>query len=158
LSDTQESTGGKFPTQDQVSAGGVAFRPGPAGPEVVVVRVPPQGRWQLPKGLVGADERPEDAAVREVGEEAGIRAELLAPIQVIEYWYVAPGRNWRVRFHKFVHFFLMAYRGGDVAGHDREVEEARWVPIAEAMDMLAFKNERAVVARASDMIAEMERS
>jgi 8-oxo-dGTP pyrophosphatase MutT (NUDIX family) len=57
-----------------------------------------------------------------------------------------------VRFHKFVHFFLLRFLAGDVSGHDREVNEARWVEIGEAAAMLAFKGERAVVLRAREMI------
>lgn len=143
----------KIPTMDQVSAGGVAFRSkGKAGPEVVIVSVLPQGRWQLPKGIVDKGESPEEAAVREVREEAGIETDLLASIDIIEYWYVSERRGQRVRYHKYVHFFLLDYRDGDVSNHDHEVAEARWVSIDEAIRMLAFKSERAVVEKAREMI------
>jgi 8-oxo-dGTP pyrophosphatase MutT (NUDIX family) len=140
-------------TEDQVSAGGVAFRRGAGGPEVALICVGPRRRWQLPKGLVDPGESPEKTAVREVREETGLATELLAPIEVIEYWYVGTNGDRRVRFHKFVHFFLLAYRSGDIRDHDREVEEARWVPLDAAVSMLAFANERAVVARARSMMA-----
>jgi 8-oxo-dGTP pyrophosphatase MutT (NUDIX family) len=143
----------KIPTLDQVSAGGVAFRSkGKAGAEVVIVSVMPQGRWQLPKGIVDKGESPEEAAVREVREEAGIETDLLASIDIIEYWYVSERRGQRVRYHKFVHFFLLNYRDGDVSNHDHEVAEARWVSIDEAIGMLAFKSERMVVEKAREMI------
>jgi hypothetical protein len=60
-----------------------------------------------------------------------------------------------VRFHKFVHFYLLRYTAGEVSDHDHEVNEARWVEIAEAARMLAFKGERTVLARAREMIEEM---
>jgi 8-oxo-dGTP pyrophosphatase MutT (NUDIX family) len=143
----------KIPTLDQVSAGGVAFRSkGKAGTEVVIVSVIPQGRWQLPKGIVDKGESPEEAALREVREEAGIETDLLASIDIIEYWYVSERRGQRVRYHKYVHFFLLAYRDGDVSNHDHEVAEARWVSMDEAIGMLAFKSERAVVEKAREMI------
>jgi 8-oxo-dGTP pyrophosphatase MutT (NUDIX family) len=89
-----------------------------------------------------------------VREEAGIDGDVIAPIDTIEYWYVATDRDGvRVRFHKSVHFFLILHRAGDVRDHDNEVEEARWLGIGEALELLAFKNERSVVARASEMIA-----
>ncbi len=143
-----------MPTYDQVSAGGVAVRFGRAGAEVALVSVGPRGRWQLPKGLVDPGETPEAAAVR---EEAGIETDVVAPIDTIEYWYVGRRGGGRVRFHKRVHFFLLAYRAGRVSEHDREVNEARWVLLERAKALLAFANERRVVARAEAMIAERGR-
>jgi len=122
--------------------------------EVVLVSVGPQHRWQLPKGLVEPGEPPEQTAAREVREEAGVDADLVAPIDVIEYWYVATHSRERVRYHKRVHFFLFRYRSGDVADHDHEVHEARWVPAADAPEMLAFANERRVVERGLAMGSE----
>ena len=147
-----------FPTIDQTSAGGVAYRVRDGVTEVALISVRSRKagagtRWQLPKGIVEPDEPPEAAAVREVREEAGIACTLVAPIETIEYWYVATERDGsRVRFHKRVHFFLFRYESGDVADHDHEVEEARWVEIAEAERMLEFTNERKVVAKARGMI------
>jgi 8-oxo-dGTP pyrophosphatase MutT (NUDIX family) len=123
--------------------------------EMALVKVGPKGRWQLPKGIVDAGEEPEQTAVREVREEAGVEARLLAPIEVIEYWYVGNDRGGkRVRFHKFVHMFLLEYISGDVGDHDYEVEEARWVPLREAEAMLAFESERKAMHRAVQMILE----
>jgi 8-oxo-dGTP pyrophosphatase MutT (NUDIX family) len=147
----------KISTLNQVSAGGVAFRLSEFEPEVAIVAVMPGERWQLPKGIIDKGESPEVAAQREVREEAGIETELLAPIETIEYWYVSERRGRRVRYHKFVHFFLLAYRDGDVSNHDHEVSEARWVSIDEALGMLAFKSERAVVEKAREMIIALSR-
>lgn len=142
----------KIPTEEQVSAGGVAFRRVESVTEIAIVLMKPNRRWQLPKGLVDEGETQEQAALREVREEAGISAELLASIDTIEYWYVNERRGQRVRFHKFVHFFLMKYVSGDVADHDREVFEARWVSLDDAVKMLEFKTEREVVEKAREMI------
>ncbi len=144
----------KLPVQEQVSAGGVAYRITDSGPEVVLVRVGP-ARWQLPKGLVGENESPEQAALREVREEAGIDGQMLAPIETIEYWYVGSAGGQRYRFHKRVHFFLMAYRSGDPADHDWEVQEARWVPLPDASGLLTFNSERTVVEKAAARIADL---
>lgn len=149
---SKAAPGVKLPTLDQVSAGGVAFRSGKPVPEVAIISTKPGGRWQLPKGIVDEGESPEEAAVREVREEAGIETDLLRPIETVEYWYVGERLGRKVRYHKFVHFFLLAYRGGDVADHDHEVVEARWVGIDEAQAMLAFKSERAVVEKARGII------
>jgi 8-oxo-dGTP pyrophosphatase MutT (NUDIX family) len=142
----------RIETREQVSAGGVVFRRHGARVEVAIISVGSEPRWQLPKGIVEAGEMPEATALREVREETGLEADIVAPLEVIEYWYYSKGEAPRVRYHKFVHFFLMRYTSGDVSDHDTEVNEARWVEIEEAAGMLAFKSERKVVelARALD--------
>ena len=142
-----------IPTEEQTSAGGVAFRRLGGRVEVALVKTKPKGRWQLPKGIVDPGETPEATALREVREEAGLDTELVAPLDVIAYWYVGQRGGGRVRYHKRVHFFLLAYRAGDVRDHDHEVEEARWVAVEEAGAMLAFPNERRVVEMAMERLA-----
>ena len=78
-------------------------------------------------------------------------------IETIEYWYRAVRYGKPVRYHKFVHFYLLEYRSGDVSDHDHEVEAARWVSFDKAVEMLAFESERRVVEEARKMIAAMTR-
>lgn len=139
-------------TKDQISAGGVAFRRAKSGLKLAIVSVKPSLRWQLPKGIVDPGETPEVTAVREVREEAGVQTELLELIDTVEYWYqrVQFGKN--IRFHKFVHFYLLQYIDGDVKDHDHEVAEARWVSFEQAIEMLAFRTEREVVEKAQNLI------
>ena len=142
----------KVATLDQVSAGGVAFRWRDSVPEIAIVSMKPKLRWQLPKGIVDPSETPEITAVREVREEAGIESKLLELIDIIEYWYRSTKNGKPVRFHKFVHFYLLEYVSGDVSNHDHEIEESSWVSFDDAIDMLAFKSERDVVEKAKGMI------
>jgi len=141
-------------TVEQISAGGAAFRLENDVYEIALIAVGASRRWQLPKGLIDAGESAETAALREVREEAGIETELLAPIETIEYWYFGNYRGERERFHKSVHFYLLAFRGGAVENHDSEVVEARWVKAEDAIEMLAFKSEKAVVEKALKMISQ----
>lgn len=141
-----------FETREQVSAGGVVFRRRGGSVEVALISVGEANRWQLPKGLIGRGETPERAALREVREETGLEAEIVAPLDTVEYWYFSQGGAARVRFHKRVHFFLMRFVAGDVEAHDAEVNEARWVGIEDAAGMLAFKGERKVVGQAREMV------
>ena len=151
--DPAGSASAKPPTETQVSAGGVVVRQLSGQPaEVVLISVGPQPRWQLPKGLIDGDETPEAAATREVREETGITGALVAPLEKVEYWYVATRQGTRIRYHKFVHFFLFTYIAGDVADHDHEVNEARWMPFAEALALLAFASERRVVEQALALV------
>ncbi len=143
-------------TKLQISAGGVAFRRRARQVEVALISVGTPPRWQLPKGLVDSGESSVEAAAREVREEAGIETEALDLIERVEYWYYATERGARVRYHKFVDFYLMRYRRGDVRRHDHEVNEARWVEIGQAQGQLAFKSERGVVERARAMIDSLD--
>ena len=139
-------------TVHQQSAGGVAFRDTENGSEMVVIKTAEEGRWQLPKGIIDPGETAEKAALREVREEAGITCELVEPIDTIEYWFVGSYDGPRKRYHKKVSFFLMKYLAGDVADHDHEVVEARWVSFEDALAMLAFKNEKEVLEKARQMV------
>lgn len=142
----------KLPIIQQVSAGGVVYRERDGRFQIVIVAVNPTLRWQLPKGIVDEGETPEMTAVREVREEAGVNAELLMMLDTIEYWYAGNIKDERVRFHKFVHFYLMKYRDGSIEDHDHEIAEARWVEINESLKMLTFKSEREIVQKAIEMI------
>ena len=150
----KKSSSVKIPIRDQVSAGGVVYRGDPGNVEVVIVSVGSEKRWQLPKGLVDKDEKPELTAVREAREEAGVVSEVVEHIETIEYWYVGLENGIRVRFHKRVHFYLLKYVSGDTKDHDWEVNEARWVPIEDAASQLAFDNERRVMEQARSLVGQ----
>jgi len=118
----------------------------------VLISVGEDNRWQLPKGLVDKDESTEDAAIREVREEAGIDTEIVTRIDKVEYWYFWKENGQRIRYHKFVYFYLLRYKAGDVRDHDHEVNEARWLDIDDAIEMLAFDNEKKIMEKAKELI------
>lgn len=142
-------------TLEQVSAGGVAYREIDGRIEIAIILTNPERRWQLPKGMIDAGESFAQAALREVREEAGVETDLIGPLETTEYWFSADRDGTRARFHKFVHWFLMRYRSGNVDDHDQEVVEARWVTVGDALEMLVFKNERDVVAKAVEAIGRI---
>jgi ADP-ribose pyrophosphatase YjhB (NUDIX family) len=132
-------------TESEFSAGGVVVR----GDECVVIV--PVKRSQdgkrvlaLPKGHPDGDETPEQAATREVREETGVVGELVEPLGEVAYFYQRKGR----RIHKRVRFFLFRYVSGSTDDHDQEIEEARWMPLAEAAEKLTYAGEREMAARA----------
>jgi 8-oxo-dGTP pyrophosphatase MutT (NUDIX family) len=132
-------------TSTEFSAGGVVVRGGDVAVIVPVQRGPQGSRvLGLPKGHLDGEEGPEEAAVREVREETGVVAELVEKLGDVDYVYNRRGR----RVAKRVAFYRLDYRSGDLADHDAEVEEARWMPLAEAARELTFKGEREMVARA----------
>ncbi len=98
----------------------------------------------LPKGHPDGDESPEEAAAREVSEETGVQAELIGKLGEVRYQYERRGRP----IQKRVAFYLFEYRAGDLEDHDHEIEEARWMPLEQAMRELSYAGEREMVARA----------
>ncbi|MDP9236151.1 MAG: NUDIX hydrolase [Chloroflexota bacterium] len=141
-------------TRQEESAGGVVFRlrdDGGDGFDVVLIRTH-EGRWQLPKGWIEDGETPEQAAMREVREEAGVDAELVGALDTIRYTYKSTYDPEPALVRKQVHFFLLRYLGGSTDDHDDEVLEARWADIGEAERMLAFKDERRMVAMAREAL------
>jgi 8-oxo-dGTP pyrophosphatase MutT (NUDIX family) len=140
------------PVRTEISSGGVVYRKRAGRIEMALISVGEPPRWQLPKGLVDRGEKPEETAIREVREETGLEAAIIAPLDRIGYWYQRTENGERVRVRKFVHFYLLRYRSGNVRQHDNEVLEARWVALDDAGSMLAFASEREVVAEAAKKI------
>ena len=103
----------------------------------------------LPKGHPDGDETPEQAAIREVAEETGCTGTIVSELGDIEYRY---GRKGHL-VDKVVRFFLLEYEHGDVADHDHEIEQARWMPLAEAAERLTYDGEREMVRRAMSLRA-----
>ncbi len=108
----------------------------------------------LPKGTPNPSETLEQTALREVAEETGLEVRIVAPIDRIEYEFIQGG----AKIHKTVHFWLMEPIGGDLAHHDDEFAEVRWVPLADASGLLTFETERALVDRAAGMVAATDES
>jgi len=137
-------------SRQEVSAGGVVYRRGPTGIEILIGKASSYQRWVLPKGLVKRSESYEEAAVREAEEETGVRVRLVAPLGDPErYIYTARG----VRVFKAVYYYLMEYVDGSERDHDYEMDEVRWVSIDEALDLLAYEGARAVVRRAQTALS-----
>ena len=139
-------------TVSEVSAGGlVVDRGGPVPQGALIGRLDRRGRllWSLPKGHLEAGETAEDAAIREVEEETGIRGHVLAKLGVIDFWFVAGG----ARIHKTVHHFLLEAESGELSDADVEVDEVAWVPLAELPERLAYDTERKLMAKLPDQLA-----
>ena len=150
-----------------VSAGGVVYRQVDGGIETVLcgMVVRDEGsaqetnsrsqvedfRWSLAKGTPDQGETLEETALREVREETGLDVELEAPISSITYWFA--DREYSVRYHKTVHFYLMVPVGGDTGLHDPEFDVVRWFPLDKALDALAHPNEVSVLRQAGELIS-----
>lgn len=132
----------------ETCAGGVVFRR--AGDQIEVALAKQRDRLtgadntRLAKGHVEPGETPEKTAVREVREEIGIAAEIVAPLGTVNYTFVEEG----ISVAKEVHFFLMEIASGESLPLDGEMERVYWCPIEHASARLTFETERRIAERA----------
>jgi 8-oxo-(d)GTP phosphatase len=119
------------------AAGGVLRRVGPHGVEVLLVHRPRYDDWTFPKGKAHPGESDEETAVREVEEETGLTARLGVELPSTKY------RDSRGR-PKLVRYWTMKPESGSFEPHD-EIDEIRWVPVAEAASALSYGRDRDVL-------------
>ena len=112
------------------AAGGVVLRDG----RVAVVHRPRYDDWSLPKGKLDPDESFEDAALREVEEETGLRCHLVRELPAVEY--EVRGRP------KLVRYWAMEVAQETPFVPNEEVDELRWVEPREALAMLSYDRDR----------------
>jgi 8-oxo-dGTP pyrophosphatase MutT (NUDIX family) len=128
----------------EISSGGVLVRRMRGRWWLAAIR--PQGKpagvWALPKGLVDRGERPDTTALREVFEETGVSGRLDGKLGDVKYVYSRGGQ----RIFKVVSFYLVRGGRGRIGdlppGMEREVAEARWLPLEDAPRLLAYRGER----------------
>jgi 8-oxo-dGTP diphosphatase len=124
------------------AAGGVVVRDG----RVALVHRPKYDDWSLPKGKLDKGERWEDAALREVREETGLRCTLCEELEPIEY--IDPkGRPKTVRYWR-----MRALDG--TFEPNAEVDELRWLPADEALAQLSYEHDHGLVLMAVRLAAE----
>jgi 8-oxo-dGTP diphosphatase len=118
------------------AAGGVVMRDG----LVAVVHRPRYDDWSLPKGKLDSGETFEEAALREVEEETGLRARLVRGLPSVEY--VVRDRP------KVVRYWLMEVESDPGFEPNDEVDDLRWLSPADALELLTYDRDKGVVAAA----------
>jgi 8-oxo-dGTP pyrophosphatase MutT (NUDIX family) len=133
--------------QLETSAGGVVVRCTPQGPTFLVI-LDSYKNWGFPKGHLDGEETPEQAARREVAEEAGL-ADLVMhkELAVIDWFFRFRGRL----IHKYCHFFLFESKEGDPVPELGEgITECRWVGYEDALSTIRYENARNVLREAEE--------
>jgi len=119
------------------AAGGVVWRSGPGGVEILLVHRPRYDDWSLPKGKLDGGETDEECALREVKEETGLVTSLGPELPSTRY-VDRKGRDKRVRY------WAMTPVDGSFTPHD-EVDEIRWVSLADAAIHLSYAHDADVL-------------
>lgn len=126
------------------AAGGLIVREAEETELLLIFR---RGAWDLPKGKLDPGESVEECAVREVREEVGIETlTVLGPAGTTLHGY-PEGDRYMV---KTTYWFFMRTPERDFSPEEREgIEAVRWVPWAEAREMLGYDSLRDLLARLS---------
>lgn len=122
------------------AAGGLVWRTGPGGKELVLVHRPAYDDWSFPKGKLNEGESEVQAALREVEEEIGVRCALGRDLGTVSY-VDARGRP------KIVRYWEMTVTDPDALHPANEVDDVRWVTPAEAQTMLTYGHDRSLLDR-----------
>lgn len=126
---------------EHTHAGGVVVRQAGDRREFLLVRARRSDAWVFPKGHVEDDEDLEQTAVREVGEEAGVEAEVVRQVGVTEF------RAGRERVSAV--YFVMRYRGETPINEGRK---RRWCDFQEARERLSYDNLREILELAKEAL------
>jgi 8-oxo-dGTP pyrophosphatase MutT (NUDIX family) len=130
------------PEEAEVKAsGGVVWRRGDRGIEVALVHRPRYDDWSFPKGKLDRGESWEDGALREVEEEIGMRCRLGHELPPTSY------RDPKGRA-KVVRYWMMEPIDGEFAPSN-EVDEMRWLPVADAGRLLSYEHDRVLLREVS---------
>ncbi len=137
------------------SSGGVVFRKREGSFEVALIATKNKTVWTLPKGLIDKGEGPEAAALREIGEETGLKGRVMDALGERSYWFYLKDEN--VKFRKTVSYFLFECVGGNIEDFGWEVDDARWFPVEEAIEKVSYRSDREILGKAREKLSRMAR-
>ena len=125
-------------------AGAIVYRHEGSAPRILVVEARKSpGDWVFPKGHLEAGETVEAAAVREVGQEAGVVVEVVLPLAALEF----RSGDEQVR----VHYVLARYAANTSAAEHRAVQ---WCTPDEALAKLTHQDAKRLLRGALEFVAD----
>ena len=143
------------PRVEETSAGGFVLAADGVPRVAVIGRRNRAGRidWCVPKGHPEGSETIEEAALREIEEETGLKSEILETLGSIHYEFSTP----TAVISKTVHHFLMKQVGGDLTienDPDHEAVDVRWIPLSLLAEELTHENERRLALVVQEWVAK----
>lgn len=143
------------PRVEETSAGGFVLAADGSPRIAVIGRRNRGGRidWCVPKGHLEGAETAEQAALREVEEETGLKATIIESLGSIHYEFSTPTSI----IVKTVHHYLMKQTGGELTienDPDHEAVDIRWVNIDLLNAELAHENERRLALIVQEWVAK----
>ena len=127
-----------------LAAGGIVIDGQTGTPRVLLVHRPRYDDWSFPKGKLDSGETVEEAALREVKEETGLKCRIIRELPTMRYSYRTQTKG-RVR-PKVVHYFLMERVKGKIRVPGAEVDKAAWFDLDTAAHKLTYKRDRRLLA------------
>lgn len=133
------------------SAGGIIIKREDSSVKVLVTQHSGHHGWDFPKGHLEAGESSEQAALREVEEETGVRGKILEKVGQTQYFYFEESQ----KVFKTVTFFLMEYISEGEASTAFEVSDKVWLPVDKVSEKLTFKDTKALWEKARQKIRNL---
>lgn len=132
----------------QFSAGGIVFK----DKQVLVaqnssIKDKKISFWGFPKGHLEEGESSKEAALREVEEESGIKAEIIDKVGQSKYVFTQNGE----KIFKVVTIFLMKYLSGEIKPQASEITKVKWINPQEALKILTFKNDKDLLQKSLEL-------
>jgi 8-oxo-dGTP pyrophosphatase MutT (NUDIX family) len=126
-----------------IQAGAIAVRQRGKQPEVVLVRSRRTGDWIFPKGHIEDGESADEAAVRELEEEAGVTGEALTEVGSSRFRF--DGEQYEVTY------YLVR---SETSRRSPEMREVKWCRLDEARTLLEFADAQRLLDKAEKLIAD----
>ncbi len=105
--------------------------------------------WSFPKGWIEKGETIEQAALREVAEEAGVKAQIVSKLPTLKIFFTNPDGQ---KVMKFITYFMMEWQEDLKESFGWETEEVKWVSKDEAAGLLIYKNEKELLDKAVESL------
>lgn len=131
---------------NEKSCGAIVYRKYHGNTEILLIRHVNSGHWSFPKGHVEGNETEIETAHREVLEETGI--DVIIDPTFRETVTFSPKKD----TVKLVVYFIAKAKNTDYIPQEEEIADIRWVEITRAASVLAYDNDKLIVARAKNYI------